>query len=211
MNLCSFFRPNRTSNEIDQHKAERLAEAVARKLQDLSAPVVPNFYGSTTSEHARHRELEITIRTDLGWGDPLAYSLMRHHAKEAVVSIKSFARNWTINTHKGGVGGWNNLPKHVNLMVDSLRARIDPAIFVAEAEFDPRQIFRTEYYQIESLYKCQVDLIGSKNQTRRIGASKYKRTKIRQEERVELQVVIDSFAEAIDEWQVNLCNVSYLV
>jgi hypothetical protein len=116
-----------------------------------------------------------------------------------------------MNTEKGGPGGWNNLPKHTRLMIDSLRPRIDPVLYVAEAEFDQKRIIRSEYQQIESKYKNAVDEIELKNQKIRIGATSYTRSKIRQRERNEIQEVLDSMAVDIKNWQEDLCSVSDLI
>jgi hypothetical protein len=211
MDLTLFKRPNRSDEEIIEHKAIKLAADVARKLEGISELKIPKYFGSTYFDHARHRELEINIRTDLGWGDPLAFSLMRHHANEAVISLKSFAENWTINTQKGGPGGWNNLAKRVNLFIDSLRSRIDPALYVAEAEFDPHRIFRSEYEKIEKLFISEVSLIAAKNNNHRLGASKYRRSKIRDAERAELQKTINNLLESVSIWKQTLCKISFEV
>ena len=211
MKLNDFKRPIRTPEEIQAHKDLKLAKWVARKLEGLSEPTVPAYTGLTDADHARHRELEITIRTDLGWRDPLADRLMRHHAQEAVRTIQGYARMWGMNTEKGGPGGWNNLPKHTRLMIDSLRPRIDPVLYVAEAEFDPELIARGEYQQIESKYKNLIVAIEQRNQSLRSGASKYKRSKIRQVERAEIQVVLDSMSIDLGQWKDDLFNVSDLV
>lgn len=208
MNLKNFNRPVRTIEEIREHKALKLAEWVARKLQGHTEPTVPAYTGLTDADLARHRELEITIRTDLGWRDPLADKLMRHHAREAVRTIQGYARAWKINTEKGGPGGWNNLPKHAHMMIDSLRSRVDPVIHVAESEFDQRQIIRFEYQRIESKYKSAVDAIELKNQKIRIGATSCMRSTIRQRERKEIQELLDSMATDIKNWQEDLCSVS---
>ena len=208
MKLNDFKRPIRTPEEIQAHKDLKLAEWVARKLEGLSEPTVPVYTGLTDADHARHRELEITIRTDLGWRDPLADRLMRHHAQEAVRTIQGYARMWGMNTEKGGPGGWNNLPKHTRLMIDSLRPRIDPVLYVAEAEFDPELIARGEYQQIESKYENLIVAIEQRNQSLRSGASKYKRSKIRQVERAEIQEALDSMARDLGQWRDELFDVS---
>ena len=211
MNIYDFQRPIRTPEEIQEHKDMKLAEWVARKLEGLCDPTVPAYTGLTDADLARHRELVIAIRTDLGWHDPLADRLMRHHAQEAVRTIQGYARAWEMNTEKGGPGGWNNLPKHTRLMIDSLRPRIDPVLYVAEAEFDQKRIIRSEYQQIESKYKNAVDEIELKNQKIRVGATSYTRSKIRQRERNEIQEVLDSMAVDIKNWQEDLCSVSDLI
>jgi hypothetical protein len=211
MNLNDFKRPTRTPEEIQEHKDLKLAEWVARKLEGLSEPTVPAYTGLTDADQARHRELEITIITDLGWRDPLADKLMRHHAREAVRTIQGYARAWEMNTEKGGPGGWNNLPKHTHMMIDSLRSRVDPVLYVAEAEFDHKRIIRSEYQKIESKYKNAVDAIELKNQKIRVFATSYTRSKIRQRERNEIQEVLDSMAVDIKNWQEDLCSVSDLI
>jgi hypothetical protein len=97
------------------------------------------------------------------------------------------------------------------MMIDSLRSRVDPVLYVAEAEFDPRQVIRSEYQQIESKYKNAVDTIELKNQKTRIGATSYTRSKIRQRERNEIQELLDSMAVDIKNWQEDLGNVSDLI
>lgn len=208
MNLNDFKRPVRTIEQIQEHQAIKLAELVARKLEGLSEPSVPSFTGVTYSDHARHREFEIKLKTDLGWGDPLAERLMRHHANEAARTMKAYAEAWQLNTAKGGVGGWNNLPKQTRSMIGSLRARIDPVLYVAEAEFDPKHIARSEYQKIESKYKNLVDAVEQKNQALRMGASKHIRSKIRQAERAEIQEVLDSMARDLGQWRDELFSVS---
>jgi hypothetical protein len=208
MNLNEFKRPVRTSEEIQEHKAVKLAELVARKLEGLGEPSVPPYTGVTYSDLARHREFEIKLKTDLGWGDPSADRLMRHHANEAVGTLQAYAEAWQPNTKKGGVGGWNNLPKHTRSMIDSLRARIDPVLYVAEAEFDPEHIARIEYSHIETRYKNKIAAIEQRNKALRIGASKYTRSNIRQAERAEIQEVLDSMARDLSQWRDVLFDVS---
>lgn len=208
MNLEDFNRPVRTIQEIQEHKALKLAELVARKLQGQCEPRLPPYTGKTYSDHARYREFEINLKTDLGWSDPLADKLMRHHANEAVRTIQGYARAWVMNTEKGGVGGWNNLPKHSRLMIDSLRSRIDPVLYVMEAELDPKHIARAEYQLIESKYKSLVDAIEERGKLLRVGASKHNRSKIRQVERAEIQEILDSMAKDLGHWRDELFDVS---
>lgn len=208
MNLNDFKRPIRTIEEIQEHKAIKLAELVALKLEGLSEPIVPPYEGTTHSDHARHREYEIKLKTDVGWGDPAADRLMRHHANEAVRTFEGYAQAWKMNTEKGGVGGWNKLPIRARSMIDSLVTRIDPALYVAEAEFDPKHIARNEYSQIESRYKNSIDAIEQRNEALRTGANKHKRLKIRQAERAEIQEVLDSMARDLGQWRDELFDVS---
>ena len=208
MNLNDFKRPVRTIEEIQEHKAIKLAELVARKLEGLNEPNIPFFTGVTSSDLARHREFAIKLRTDLGWGDPQADWLMRHHANEAVVTIQGCAQAWQMNTEKGGVGGWNNLPKKIRELINSLHERIDPVLYVAEAEFDPKHIARSEYQKIESRYMNSVDAIEQRNKALRTGASKHKRSKIRQAERAEIQQVLDSMVRDLGQWRDELFDVS---
>ena len=96
-------------------------------------------------------------------------------------------------------------------MIDSLRSRVDPVLYVAEAEFDHKRIIRSEYQKIESKYKNAVDAIELKNQKIRVFATSYTRSKIRQRERNEIQEVLDSMAVDIKNWQEDLCSVSDLI
>jgi hypothetical protein len=208
MNLNDFKRPIRTIEEIQEHKAIKLAELVALKLEGLSEPIVPPYVGKTHSDHARHREYEIKLKTDVGWGDPAADRLMRHHANEAVRTFEGYVQAWKMNTEKGGVGGWNKLPIRARSMIDSLIPRIYPVLYVAEAEFDPKHIARIEYSRIESRYKNWIDAIEQRNNALRTGASKHKRSKIRQAERAEIQEVLDSMARDLGQWRDVIFDVS---
>lgn len=199
-----FHPPYRTDEEIAEHKALRTAEAVVRKLEGLPEPKVPPYQGKTPLDHARHRELEIDITTDLGYGDPKAIRLMKHHASEAVSTAAAHARQWEMNTEHGGSGGINNLFKHVTKMIEGLRSRANPVLKVAEAEFDPSHILRGRYNQIESVHLDQVQSLKRVYDQMRDGAGKYARSKIRPLERKELQDVLNSMAKAVCKWDAEL-------
>lgn len=199
-----FHPPIRTAEEIAEHKAQRIAEAVARKLEGRPEPKMPSYQGSTPRSLAKHREMEIELTTDLGWGDPKAIVDMKHHAREARLTAESHACHWEMNTKRGGRGGWNNLSKHAIDMIAGLRSRIDPAIKVAEAEFDPDFILRDIYEAIESTHLDQVRGIKKKYDQMREGAGKYARSKIRKHEQADIQGVLNSSASAIRHWEAKL-------
>lgn len=203
-----FSRPDRTASEITDHYALRCAENVARKLEGTPEPRVPAYTGHTSADLARHRELEIDITTDLGWGDPEAIRLMKHHAQEAARTAEAYASDWGLITFKGGVGGCNNLPKRAFEMIDSLRARVYPATYVASAEFDPSRMLQAKYRELELKHQDLVRVIELKNKELRSRASQYARARIRKNEREELQDVLDSLAENVRSWQVQLKKAS---
>jgi hypothetical protein len=203
-----FSRPVRTPSEILGHNELRCAQNVARKLEGTPKPRVPTFNGRTSADLARHRELEIDITTDLGWGDADAIRLMNHHAQEAARTAEAYSRDWCLITFKGGVGGCNNLTKRAFQMIDSLRARVDPANYVASAEFDPRRVLQAKYFQSELKHQDLVRAVELKNKELRKQASQYVRARIRKNEREELQCVLDSFASDVRTWQVQLNKAS---
>ena len=196
-----FHPPIRTAEEIAEHKAQRMAAVVARKLQGIPEPKLPPYLGKTPQEHAKYRELEIDIKTDLGYGDPEAFRLMKHHAREAASTAVAQAHQWEMSTVRGGVGGWNNLPKHATDMIKGLRSRIDPVLKVAEAEFDPSHVLRRKYDEIEAAHLDQVQKIQRKYDQMRDGAGNYARLKIRQQERNEIQKTLSSRASSVRDWE----------
>lgn len=201
-----FRRPIRTVEEIAEHNAQRLAAAVARKLQDIPEPKLPPYYGKTTQAHAKYRELEIDIKTDVGYGDPEAVRLMRHHARQASSTAEAQYCQWEMSTERGGPGGWNNLPKQATKMIMGLRSRIDPVLKVAEAEFDAGHVLRGKYDEIESSNLEQVQNIQRKYDQMRNGAGKYARSKIRQQERNEIQKTLLSRASSVRGWEAEVLD-----
>ena len=199
-----FRRPLRTKEEISTHEALRRAEAVARKLENIPEPSAPPYQGHTTASLARHYALVIEITTDLGWGCPKALRYMKHHAREATLTAESFASNWELNTTQGGVGGWNNLPLHTAKMIKGLRTRIYPALTVCDAEFDPKKILRKRHLEIETTHLLRLNAIKCKYERMRSLASSHTRKKIRELERNELQIILDSIAKEICEWEKEL-------
>ena len=202
--ISPFRSPNHSPEESAEHKALRTAEAVARKLEGLPDPKPPPYVGKTSSALARHRIEEIDMTTDLGWGDPKAERLMKHHAREAVSTAANWARNWMHNTDKGGPGGVNNLPKYARTLIDGLKSRLAPALHVAEAEFDPDHHLRQKLTEITSDHLRQIDVIEEKYQPRHAAANSYGRKKLRDAQRVELGDVLTSHAESIEEWEKEL-------
>ena len=198
-----FRRPLHSAEEVAEHKALRLAEDVARKLEGLPEPRSPKLNDTTNKGIADNRIQEIDLTTDLGWGDPKAIWLSNHHVHNAVAAIDSHADNWSINTMRGGPGGWNNLTEPAAKMIKGLRTRIDPAIHVANAEFDPQGELGRMYDHIEALHLDKIDSIRKRGDEIRKGASKAARSKIRQGEIKELQGVIDSMASATHTWAIN--------
>lgn len=201
-----FHSPYRTFEEIAEHKAQRTATAVARKLQGMPEPKLPPYVGKTPQEHAKYRELEIDIKTDVGFGDPEAARLMRHHARQATLTAEAQETQWGLNTERGGSGGWNNLPKQATKMIKGLRSRIDPILKVAEAEFDASQVLREKYDEIESVHLDQVQNIKRKYDHMRDGAGKYARSKIRQHERIAIQETLTSRASSVRDWEAEVLD-----
>lgn len=207
--MTSLFRRNyHTDDEIARHKAERNAAKVARILEELPEPRAPELINTTTAAITRHRIQEIDITTDLGWGDPEAIRLMKHHAQEAARTAEAYASDWGLITFKGGVSGCNNLPKRAFEMIDSLRARVDPATYVASAEFDPSCVLQVNYQELELKHQDLVRVIELKNKELRSRASQNARARIRKNEREELQYVLDSLAADVRFWQVQLNKAS---
>jgi hypothetical protein len=201
-----FHPPIRSIEEIVEHNAQRFAAAVARKLQGIPEPKLPPYSGKTPQAHAKYRELEVDIKTDVGYGDTEAFRLMKHHAYEATSTAEAQDRQWEMSTKLGGVGGWNNLPKHAIDMIKGLRSRIDPVLKVAEAEFDATQVLRRKYDEIESTHLEQVKNIQRKYDQMRDGAGKYARSKIRQWERTEIQETLSSRASSVRDWEAEVLD-----
>lgn len=201
-----FHSPIRTAAEIAEHKAQRIASTVARKLQGIPEPKLPPYVGKTPQAHAKYRELEIDIKTDVGYGDPEAVRLMRHHAREAASTAEAQDRQWEMSTERGGPGGWNNLPKQATKMIKGLRSRIDPVLKVAEAEFDPSHVLRRKYDEIEAVHLDRVQNIKRKYDQMRNGAGKYARSKIRQQERTEIQETLSSRASSVRNWEAEVLD-----
>jgi hypothetical protein len=199
-----FHPPIRTAEEIAEHKAQRTASTVARKLQGIPESKLPAYVGKTSQAHAKYRELEIDIRTDVGYGDHKAVRLMKHHAREAASTAEAQAHQWEMSTVRGGAGGWNNLPKHATDMIKGLRSRIDPVLKVAEAEFDPGHVLRTKYDVIEAVHLDRVQNIKRKYDQMRNGSGKYARSKIRQQESTEIQETLSSRASSVRDWELEL-------
>lgn len=199
-----FHRPFRTVEEIDAHKTLRIVEAVIRKLENIPESSAPPYQGHTTASLARHYISVIEITTDLGWGCPKAIRYMKHHAREASITAESFASNWKMNTAQGGVGGWNNLPLHASNMIKSLRTRIYPALIVCDAEFDPKKILRKKHLEIENAHLLKINSIKNKYECMRSHASSHTRKKIRELERNELQLILDSIVNEICDWESDL-------
>lgn len=196
-----FHPPIRTVEEIAEHNAQRMAAVVARKLQGIPEPKLPRYLGKTPQEHAKYRELEIDIKTDLGYGDPEAFRLMKHHAREARLTAEAQACQWEMSAQLSGSGGWNNLPKQAAKMIKGLRSRIDPVLKVAEAEFDASHVLRGQYDEIESAHLDQVQNIQRKYDQMRDGAGNYARLKIRQQEGNEIQKTLSSRASSVRDWE----------
>jgi hypothetical protein len=186
-----FQRPIRTQEEIVAHESHRITEAVIRKLENIPEPSVPPYVGHTTASLARHYTTVIKIKNDLGWGSSKALNDMKHHARQATITAKGFADTWKFNTAKGGVGGWNNLSSHAAKMIKGLRTRVYPSLAVSDAEFDPQKLLRKRHFEIENAHACSAS-----------------RKKIREMERRELQIVLNSMAKAIGEWEMELLNAS---
>jgi hypothetical protein len=96
-------------------------------------------------------------------------------------------------------------------MIEGLRDRIDPALKVAEAEFDPEGLLRRAYDEIEAAHLGRAEAIKIENDQLRRGAGSYKRTQIRQEEIKDLQDVLDSMAAALREWLDQFIDASEVV
>lgn len=203
-----FQRPVRTQEEIVAHESHRLTEAVIRKLENIPEPSVPPYVGHTTASLARHYTTVIKIKNDLGWGSSKALNDMKHHARQATITAKGFADTWKFNTAKGGVGGWNNLSSHAAKMIKGLRTRVYPSLAVSDAEFDPQKLLRKRHFEIENSHLTKVIAISSTYKRLRTHACSASRKKIREMERRELQIVLNSMAKAIGEWEMELLNAS---
>lgn len=192
-----FHPPYRTDDEIAEHNAQRIAAAVARKLQGIPEPKLPPYLGKTSQELAKYRELEIDIKTDVVYGDPEAFRLMKHHAREAKSTAEAQACQWEMSAQRSGSRGWNNLTKQAAKMIRGLRSRIDPVLKVAEAEFDASHVLRRKYDEIEAAQLDRLQSIKQKYDQMRDGAGKYARSKIGQQERTEIQETLSSRATSV--------------
>lgn len=196
-----FARPARSPQEVAEHNDQRLAQAVARRLEGIPDAKSSPFPGGSSKALGKHRIQEIKKLTDVGWGSYEAISRMKDHANEAVSTIAGIARAWNLNTQKGGVGGWNNLTAQACKSIGNLRSRVDPTIFVAKAEFDPQGVLGSDYAAIEAKYLGQVAKIQACNAPLRKHATSAARSRLRQQEIGELQDVLDSFAEDVRLWR----------
>ena len=198
-----FRRPDRSAEEVAVHKEQRLVEKVVRKLEGMPEPRPLKLTDTSNKGIANYRIQEVVLTTDLGWGDPNAIRLSEHHVRNAVTVIDSHAHNWRSNTIRGGPGGWNDLAEPAAKMIKALRTRIDPAIHVAKAEFDPEGDLGRNYDHIEASHLDKIASIKKRCDHMREGASKGAKSRIRQGEIKELQGVIDSMASATRNWANN--------
>lgn len=195
-----FRRPNRSAEEIAVHKEKRLVEKVVRNLEGMPEPQAPKIIDNSNKGIADNRIREINLTTDVGWGDSNAVRLSQHHVRNAVSVINSYAYNWSFNTMRGGPGGWNDLGEAVTRMIKSLNTRIDPATHVAKAEFDPTGELARRYEHIEASHLDKIGYIKRQFDKLLDAARKESRSRIRQIEIKELQVVIDSMAYPNEKW-----------
>jgi vacuolar-type H+-ATPase subunit H len=91
-------------------------------------------------------------------------------------------------------------------MIKGLRSRIDPVLKVAEAEFDAGHVLRGKYDEIESAHLEQVQNIQRKYDQMRDGSGKYGRSKIRQQERNEIQKTLSSRASSVRDWEAEVLD-----
>jgi hypothetical protein len=198
-----FRRPIRSAVEVATHREQRLVEEVVRKLEGMPEPQAPKLIDTSNKGIADNRIQEIVLTTDLGWGDPNAVRLSQHHVRNAVAMIDNHADNWGFNTMRCGPGGWNDLGEAAAKMIKSLRARTDPATYVAKAEFDPDGALERTYDQIEVSHLNRIASIKQQCDQMREATSRGSRSRIRQLEINELQSVLDSMARSTEKWEIS--------
>jgi len=199
--VISPFHPiYRTPHEVELHKAQRQAQKVARKLMGLPEPTISPYVPTSSNSLTQHRMKEIEVKTDLGWGDPEAIRLMKHHVANAVARAENHADKWDLLTSRGGPGGLNNLTKRAIQMIEGLLDRIEPSLTVAEAEFDSRGLLRKRYGELVANHIKQLEEIRHEHQELRVHASKHHRPKIRAHEIMSIQKVLDSMASKLRTW-----------
>lgn len=200
--------------DICEHRAKRLEEEIKRKLNGISCPQIPKLTGNSIAEISSYRIQEINLMTDIGWGDPQSINFATHHIRNAISIAEAFAQSWRFNTLRGGPGGWNDLAKSSSKMILDLRARIDPALHVAKIEFDPTGYLGRYYDELEVSHLDQIASINLHYGKMRLGAKKASRSRIRDQEILALQRVLDSLVSAIRQWENNFklafCEVGFV-
>lgn len=199
-----FKRPSRTPKEVQDRKERLLAEGVARKLEGVTLPPTAPYMGNTAKAYAKHLVKEIHSKTELGWGEPEAIRLLKHHAKKAADVIEAGRWQWDLSTARGGPGGWNNLPLRAETQITNLRTWITPTLEIAEPEFDPSKALRARYDDLEAKHVDQARAVANKYSRLRGAANSHIRKKLRDAEREELQEVLDGMATAVRLWEKDL-------
>ncbi len=188
-----------TDEQRSAIEAAKRKNRMARILAHEPDPEPPPYTGRSYESHGAYRIAEIERIYDPAWPDQGdALMLGAHHAREAANVIDSYARRWLWSC---GPGGFRNRPLAVIRMIDALVPRINPALHAAEREFDAQGLMRSRYEAMETKARSEVAGIAAKSKEMREGAGRGAKIRIRSQEFQELQVVLNDFAAALQQWQ----------
>jgi len=188
-----------TDEQRSAINAAKRKNLMARTLAQESEPKPPPYTGRSYESHGAYRIAEIERIYDPAWPDQgSALMLGAHHAREAANVMEACAKRWLWNC---GPGGFRNRPLAVIRMIDALVPRINPALHAAEREFDAQGLMRSRYEAMETKARSEIAGIAAKFKGMREGAGRGAKIRIRSQEFQELQVVLDDFAAALQQWQ----------
>ncbi len=153
-------RKRLTPEQIEDRRLLRTAEEVARKLLNEQTPTIAPYAGNSPIELGAHRIQEINMKTDVGYPWSTGRIDAEHHVRNAISTIGIFLDNWKFNVSVGPVNKAFELPAGIVLGV---RARLDPALYVAIAELDEGSDLSIAYDQLETTTLEKIETVLAAN------------------------------------------------
>lgn len=196
-----FLRPTHTAAERDEHELKKNASRIALILQGHPTVQVNNFFtGKTSSDLIKHRISEVNAKADLGWGEFEAIRLMKHYATKATSLSDGYACQWAHTADFANANGKNDLAARVIKQIQKLQECSEPALHIAEAEFDPRRVLRKKFKSIRNDHICRVRAIKQQYAPILKNAVGAERVVLHEKLKKEMQAILNSMAKETSLW-----------
>ncbi len=142
-----------------------------------------------------HRIRLIDKEVELGAPDSKAPEIIGQHIHNGVRGARAHAARWDFVIANLGPG--NTAYRHTTGWIETLDARILPAMYCAKLEIDLSGIYEQEYLKLrtEFLNECQDIRITYKS----LGASRSK--KLKAEEKLKYKILLENFVTRLEEWE----------
>jgi hypothetical protein len=187
------------SPRIDRavHARYEQSKTVRQVVQRLN-PTVEKKTSSYVEAHGitYHRIRKIDAEVELEAPDSKAPEIIGHHIHNGVRGARAHASKWDFVIANLGPG--NTAYRHTTGWIETLDARILPAMYCAKLEIDLSGIYEQEYLKLrtEFINECQDIHITYKS----LGVSRSK--KLKSEEKLKYKIVLENFVICLEEWEL---------